>query len=183
MTCIVGLEYGGKVYMGGDSASISGWDSTETMLEKVFILDNRFLIGYTSSFRMGQLLQYNLEVPVQDDPNDLKYLVTKFIPAVRECLNKNGYTKILNNEEEAGTFLLGYKSMLYRVGSDFQVNRSRFRINACGCGESFALAALRSYLELSRESSLYAIEAISFSLETAELFSAGVRGPFTILEL
>ena len=60
MTCIVGLEHDGKVYMGGDSAAVGGMDVYPSRIPKVFQA-GRYLIGYTTSFRMGQLLQYGLD--------------------------------------------------------------------------------------------------------------------------
>jgi hypothetical protein len=55
MTCIVGLRQGGKVFIGGDSAGISGWDVTVRADPKVF-LSGPYAMGFTSSFRLGQLL-------------------------------------------------------------------------------------------------------------------------------
>ena len=52
MTCIVGLIDGRRVWMGGDSAGVSGLDITVRADAKVF-RNGDFLIGFTSSFRMG----------------------------------------------------------------------------------------------------------------------------------
>jgi len=59
MTCIVGIAQEGKVWIGADSAAVSGQDIRATALRKVF-RRGQFLIGYTSSFRMGQLPQFHL---------------------------------------------------------------------------------------------------------------------------
>ena len=64
MTCIVGLADGENVWIGADSASggANGWAITRVVAPKVFPLqikevDQWLLIGYTSSFRMGQILE------------------------------------------------------------------------------------------------------------------------------
>jgi ATP-dependent protease HslVU (ClpYQ) peptidase subunit len=62
MTCIVGFRQGGKVIVGGDSAGISGWDVTVRADPKVFVAGD-YVMGFTSSFRLGQLLQFRLKLP------------------------------------------------------------------------------------------------------------------------
>src|SRR3972149_1095014 len=143
MTCIVGLEHDHKVYMGGDSAAVGDWDIQETDEHKVF-RSGDFLIGYTSSFRMGQLLRYSLDIPKNSNSilGDMKYMVTEFIPAVRNCLKEGSFTKIENSKEEGGIFLVGYHGLIYRIDSDFQVLRIRSDFTSVGHGFAFALGAM-----------------------------------------
>lgn len=61
MTCIIGLIKNKKVYIGGDSAGVDGLNITIRKDSKVFKI-NKFIIGYTSSFRMGQLLRFKLKI-------------------------------------------------------------------------------------------------------------------------
>ena len=176
MTCIVGIAQGGKVYMGGDSASAAGWEVKRTTLSKVFRI-NGFIIGYTSSFRMGQLLEHRLDVPSQKEGvEDLAYMVKVFIESVRQCLKDGGYTKIESNREESGTFLVGYKGRLYIVCDDFQVNESRDGFNACGCGSEYALGALKIMDEDNEPRS-----RIRKALKVAAWFSGGVVEPFKVI--
>lgn len=175
MTCIVAVEHEGRVYMGGDSAAVSGLDIQAVVSPKVFLLGD-ILIGYTSSFRMGQLLEYNLEVPEnKHGDDDLRYLVTGFVPAVRECLKAGGFTKIENGVEDGGSFLIGYKGKVYLVASDFQVTRMRDGFAAVGCGTYYALGALGATEILDAE------KAVTLALEVSARFSAGVCGPFYVL--
>jgi len=173
VTCIVGLECDGQVFIGADSMAASGWDARETLLHKVFHR-GEFLIGYTTSFRMGQLLEHRLEVAEQGDEDDMAYMVATFVEAVRELFKDNGFSKIDSNQEEGGIFLVGYRGRLYNVCSDFQVNRFSDGFAACGCGEAYALAALKIYDDLGPNQRC--LEA----LKIAEYFCAGVRGPFFV---
>lgn len=174
MTCIVALEYEGKVYMGGDSAAVAGWDIQATANPKVFLVGD-FLIGYTSSFRMGQLLQYNLTIPENIDGDDMRYLVTKFIPAVRECLKEGGYTKVDNSREDGGYFLVGYRGRAYKVANDFQITRMANGFIATGCGEGYALGALAAVEIVDPE------KAVIRALEVAGMFSNGVCSPYYVI--
>lgn len=177
MTCIVGIETKDGVWMGGDSAAVGNLDMYRTKLRKVF-QNGPFLIGYTSSFRMGQLLQYHLQIGLQqDDQKNIAYLITKFIPAVRECLREGGYMWLENNRETGGSFLVGYRGKIYEVASDFQVNSSQDGFMAIGCGDDYALGSLRTskYIPTSAEWRLQK------ALEVAAHFSGGVCAPFYVL--
>lgn len=176
MTCIVGLEADSKVYIGADSASVAGWEVRATRLHKVF-RRSRFLIGYTGSFRMGQLLQHRLEISPQNGETDEEFMVCKFIEAVRTCLKDGGFAKVDNNVEKGGYFLVGYNGRLYNVSSDFQVNSERNGFDARGCGREYALGAMK-VLE-----SLAPRERVKKALTVAAHFSGAVCKPFRVMSI
>lgn len=174
MTCIVGLVDENKVYIGGDSAGVAGYGLTVRADEKVFI-NGDFVMGFTSSFRMGQLLRYSLNPPKYHPDIDLiEYMVTSFIEAVRKCLKEGGVAEKKDDKERAGTFLVGFNGKLFKIDSDYQVGVPALTFDACGCGEDIALGSMYS------NSSLPPIERITQALEAAEQFSAGVRHPFIV---
>jgi ATP-dependent protease HslVU (ClpYQ) peptidase subunit len=177
MTCIVGIETAEGVYIGADSMASNGWSQAQTLLPKVF-QTGPFLIGYTSSFRMGQILQYKLKVRDQtcDETVD-EYLVCSVIEAVRDILKTFGYAKVSDNEETGGQFLLGYRKQLRYVGSDFQINHSASGINAVGCGADYALGAMVATPQLKPRNRL------KNALEIASTLSSGVCPPFHIEKL
>lgn len=177
MTCIVGIEKAGQVWIGGDSAGLSGLDKKIREDSKVFKLKDDVLFGFTTSFRMGQLLHFSLEIPRQTVKDDYRYLCTDFINAVRNCLEKGGFAQIKENRETGGTFLLGYKGKLYSVDSDFQVGRVIVGFDACGCGENYALGSLYTTKDLKFSPK----ENLLKALEAAAQFSAGVAPPFKII--
>lgn len=173
MTCIAGLIHNGKVYIGGDSAGVAGYDLAVRADKKVF-RNGDFAMGFTSSFRMGNLLQHTLTPPRRHPDDDVhKFMVNEFVDAVRACLKKGGYASKENETEEGGTFLVGYEGRLFTIHSDYQVGEGLDGFAACGCGESYALGSLYTSKGSPRA-------RITKALETAERFSAGVRGPFHI---
>lgn len=178
MTCIVGLVEDGKVYMGGDSAGTGGgYNQTIRRDPKVFRV-GPYLIGYTSSFRMGQLLRFSLTVPDQDPRHDdERHMMTTFIEAVRSCLKDGGFATVSSNSESGGTFLVGYKGVLYEIGDDYQVGISECQYDAVGCGYQLALGAM--YATSGKKPK----ERLQAALQAAEEFNAGVRGPFRFEEL
>lgn len=174
MTCIVGLVDGDRVWMGGDSAGVSGLDITVRADPKVF-RNGPFLIGFTSSFRMGQLLNFRLRVPEQEPGTDVfGYMVMTFVEAVRDCLKEGGYAQRTNDAESGGSFLVGYRGRLFSIQSDYQVCEAIRGFHAIGCGADYALGALAASTHAGSE------QRIRLALEVAETFSGGVRAPFRI---
>jgi len=172
----------GVIYMGADSAGISGNDLNVRADQKVF-KNKLFLMGFTSSFRMGQLLRYKFNPPEHsylagpgERMDTYKYMVTHFVDAVRQCLKDGGFATKRNEEESGGTFLVGYDGHLFEIEDDYQVAEQVAQYHAVGCGASVALGSLYSTEGKPPES------RVKLALEAAERFSAGVRGPFNIMQ-
>lgn len=175
MTCIAGLVDKGVVYIGGDSAGVSGYSITSRADKKVF-RNGDFLFGFTSSFRMGQLLAHSFTPPKRHQDTDVyAYMVTSFIDAVRSCLKDGGYAEKRNDAEHGGTFLVGYEGRLFRIESDYQVGEPLDGYDAVGCGEDIALGSMYSTVGGKPK------DRITSALKAAEHFSAGVRAPFNLL--
>lgn len=177
MTIIVGMETENGVLMGGDSAGVAGYDLAVRNDEKVF-LTGPFVMGFTTSFRMGQLLRYSLKVPKQKpSESDVEFMCTTFVNAVRKCLAKGGWLVKRYEQEDGGNFLVGYKGILYEIHDDFQVAIPSESFSACGCGEGYALGALHA----TKEYDISDEDRMHLALEAAAACSAGVRPPFTII--
>lgn len=175
MTCIVGIREGGRVWIGGDSAGVGGLDMTVRADVKVF-QNGPLLMGFTTSFRMGQLLRYSMSVPTPSEGEDVfAFMVTKVVNSIRDCLKSGGWASRDKDQEIGGHFLVGYRGRLFSIQGDYQVGERVDGFEACGCGESFALGSL------AETDGRPPADRIARALTTAERFSAGVRGPFTIL--
>lgn len=173
MTCIVGVAHEGQVYLGGDSAGVSGYSLTVRADAEVF-RNGPYVLGFTSSFRMGQLLRYSLKPPAPTV--DLEaFMVTTFVDAVRACLKAGGYASKTHEVEEGGTFLVGVRGRLFRVDSDYQVGEAGAGYDAIGCGEDLAFGALYATGHLQPR------RRVRVALEAAEAGSGGVRAPFLVI--
>ncbi len=177
MTCIVGLVEKGEVLIGGDSAGVncSSLAMTVRADHKIF-RNGPFLMGFTTSFRMGQLLRFSFNPPKRHSDTDVyAYMVTDFVDAVRTCLKDGGYAERSHDAERGGEFLVGYEGRIFRVESDYQVGESSCGYNAVGCGEDFALGSLYSTTGAAPK------DRIHQALKAAAQFSAGVSAPFHIV--
>ena len=124
---------------------------------------------------MGQLLAHALTPPLRRGDKDVyAFMVTDFIDAVRQCLKSGGFAKKDNETETGGIFLVGYAGRLFMIDDDYQVGEHIDGLASCGCGADIALGVLSVTEDDKPE------DRIIRALETAERFSAGVRGPFHI---
>lgn len=179
MTVIVGLEANGKVVMGADSIGVNNYLAEIRLDPKIFFVDE-MMIGFCGSFRMGQLLQYRLEIPKHPDGiPDHEYLCTAFVDAVKKLFNDHEVEKERSGVKEAiGAFLVGYRGHVYAIFEDYQVGRSHAGYASVGAGDQYALGAM-SATEGMR---IKPIRRVQLALEAAEKHSPWVRGPFTIEE-
>ena len=173
MTCIVGLEHKGKVWIGGDSLGVSGLDISHRSDEKVF-KNGEFVMGFTSSFRMGQILRYCLEPPEYEGGDLMEYMVKQFIPELRITFKEEGYSWE-ERGDNGGNFLVGFKGKLFNIEPDFQVGIPSDGFDSIGCGTYYALGSL--YNNKTKQPRQRVIQA----LDTASYFSGGVGGEYTIL--
>lgn len=176
MTCIVAIEHNGEIYIGGDSAGVAGYDLTIRADKKVF-KNGEMVMGFTSSFRMGQLLQFSLTLPYhKPDMDDYRYMCTAFVDAVRTCLKEGGFARIESGEDKGGTFIVGYRGKIYTIESDFQVGMPIANFASVGCGEDIAHGSLYSTRD-EPDPRKRVLEALA----AAETYSAGVRAPFNVI--
>lgn len=177
MTAIAAISTGSKVYIGADSAGCAG-NSLELRKDSKVFESGKFLMGFTSSFRMGQILRYSFKAPGQEKKiDDVTYMNTRFVDAVRKCLKIGGYARNVNGEENGGTFVVGYKGSIYVVESDFQVAIPLNDYTAVGCGADLCLGSLHT----TERYDISPQDRIMLALDAAESYSCGVRGPFVVM--
>jgi len=176
VTCIVGIECKGKVYIGGDSAGVSGQSLSIRADTKVF-KRGPYVFGFTSSFRMGQILRYCGELPRPKGSNLEKFMCTTFVSALIKNFEKYRFGSTEGaGAFEAGNFLVGVKGVLFNVESDLQVGRTLARYDAVGCGAEIAKGALYATKQWSDP-----VKRILTALEASEACSTDVSRPFHVL--
>jgi ATP-dependent protease HslVU (ClpYQ) peptidase subunit len=178
MTCIVAIKHNGRVLMGADSAAVGGLSISTRKDPKIYV-NGPFMFGFTTSFRMGQILGHCFKPPKKEKSESIeKFMSTKFIDEVRNCLRAGGYSRVENNEERGGWFIVSFMGRIFRVQPDFQVSEELANYTAVGCGEDIALGSLHA----SSKTAWSPESRIKYALQAAEEYSAGVRRPFIIRE-
>jgi hypothetical protein len=164
--------------MGADSVGVAGYSATIRADKKLF-RNGEFLMGFTSSFRMGQLLRYRFKPPTIEVGQEIDaYMATAFIDGVRQCLKDGGFAQVVNGVERGGCFLVGFKGRLFQVDSDFQVGEPADGYDACGAGAEIVLGSLYS----SRKET-NCPKRLTLALSAAAHHSAAVRGPFLVMSI
>lgn len=180
MTCIIGLEHEGKVFMGADSAWSNGWEWHKTAFQKTFFRNQCFLIGVAGAPRFAQLMQYHLQITPQSEiMSDEEYMVVHFVGQVRQCVRENGFMQTEDGREhiDENRLLVGYKGKCYILESNFQLERRLSGLSAIGSASDYAQAAMVAL------ANMQPMARITRSLEICTEFTPNVRPPFRVLEL
>jgi hypothetical protein len=188
MTCIVALIHENKVYLGSDAAASD--DKTGLIVQrtdpKVFKV-GQFGIGFTDSFRMGQILQFNWTppkyVPTAGNKNLDKFMRTKFVDSIKEVFKEHGYGNFGSGTEdgdEGGIFLVAVvgTGRIFTMDMDYHIGEADVMYMAEGSGQQVALGSLYSTTQIKTPR-----RRVRMALEASAKFIMSVRGPFTIIEV
>lgn len=173
MTCIVGFKTDNKVYLAGDSSAVE----LESQYSEVWVSPKVFkkqdcVFGYSGMFRVGQLLQYSFTLPTRHKESFEEYLITRFVPAFKRLLEKEGI-------KESWNLLIGHGSELYAIDSEYSVGVIRDSYMAIGFGRDYALGAM--YLASRVALDLSVNDILKLAIASAAHYSHTVREPVTII--
>lgn len=179
MTVIAALIHDDTIYIGADSASVSGWDYIQSRDSKLFT-KGELLIGSSGTAQEGQLIKHALDlqpVPTFWSQNQLdKYMIVTFADAVRELMASKGRNETKDNVQGFdSTLLIGFRGHLYQMFHSYQVACLDMEYTAIGCGGDYAKGSLHSTRKWKNPE-----DRLMEAMKTAERFSAGVKGPFAI---
>jgi len=182
VTCVVAIVDNDGVFMASDSNAVVGNTVFPRADKKMFTIRSRYgtpmLLGFTSSYRMGQLLRW-WTPPDRGTMDVEQYIHTKFIEGVRNQLKTGGYTRVSDNREEGGTFLVAYHDRLFEVHNDFQIAMPGIPYSSIGSGREFALGSLYT-----TQGGILSTEARAVvAVESAAQFSASVGGDIDTMRL
>lgn len=177
MTCIVGLVEDGAVWIGSDSQCSMGY-VTQVLARPKIVRTATYLLGYSGSVRLSNLLQHALTVPPRPEDMEVEaYLSTLFVDALRTLLKETGVaSKDKEREESPGLFLVAIAGRLFRISMDYSVIETAQGFDAIGSGNEVALGALYATKDLSVPPERRLMEA----LEAASHYIFGVGGPLVI---
>lgn len=132
-----------------------------------------YVIGFTTSFRMGQLIIYST-LPTCTDTDLHRFMATDFVNHIRKIAKENGALTTHNGVEFLGTFIVGVRGRLFVVESDFGVSEPACGYTAVGCGGVCAIGCL--YATQGQAPHQRLIQALS----AATAHTAGVLPPYLI---
>jgi ATP-dependent protease HslVU (ClpYQ) peptidase subunit len=172
MTTIVAVVKNGNVTMGADSQVSDGSrPNKHPQMEKI-TKNNGWLIAGSGDSTPCDILQHIFvpPVPTAKEREDLyKFMIVKFIPAMREALEENGWKKDNEDKDSGFSMLFAYNGEVFDIGNDFSVLLNSDGIYGVGNGSQFAIGAL------------YAGVSVEKALEIAANNDIYTSGPFQIV--
>ncbi|AGG58225.1 hypothetical protein VPDG_00064 [Vibrio phage henriette 12B8] len=176
MTCIVAKVEDGKIHIAGDKLSSNGYTKLITTKPKIF-KNGDFVFGYTTSFRMGQLIEFAWKQPEKlNSQTEDHYIYKVFIDSIKALLEGDGFA----TDKQGGTFVFGYKGRLFIMQDDFSI----FEFDdfcAVGCGEDEANAVMYTLSKLDHD--LTAEEQLAMAINAAARNKVGVSIQYDYLEV
>lgn len=174
MTCIVGLEHEGKVYMGGDRCCSTDSFRAKVSRPKVFKV-GKLLVGFAGSFRFRDMLEYHYKLPKHPKKmSDEKYMITLVLESIRELTLQ--HDPPTEDEPFGSSCLLAYNGKLYEFQTDFSLIETSCGYNSVGMGKEFALGSL--YSTEGQDPTVRVLTALKAAAE----FSPSVSEPFDVLK-
>ena len=180
MTLVVAISDGQRLVFAADSAA------SNLKTGEIYNLDNEkifscgpWLIGHTTSYRLGQILRYR--VPWPTPPADLAdlegFIVSEVVEPVRKALRGAGASKRVQGAENGGSFLVGFAGRIFAIADDYSVVHFPHPFAAIGHGRFVAYGALHAL----QTANLSLEEKCQAALEAAETYDNTVRRPFVYL--
>jgi ATP-dependent protease HslVU (ClpYQ) peptidase subunit len=144
MTCIVSFFDNNKIVLAGDKCGSNGFTRSLVKEPKVFFIKD-FMIGYTSSFRMGQILKYLWNPPERTvSQTTEKYLYSIVADSIRKTFKDHGFVaKSSMDEEIFGDFVICYDNRIFVMYSDLSILEHDQDIVCVGSGEYHAKVAIQ----------------------------------------
>lgn len=203
MTCIIGYIDTEKeiMYMAGDSAGVSGYNVHIRKDPKVFertvdfkkngVFQNKekMLFGFTTSFRMGQILMY-CGLPICDRKDEYEYMVRDLVPCLIKAFGEGGFLRVYEKDEKdqkkGGTFIVAFRGRLFIIEDDFQVAEQLGDFAAVGCGARYAEPVLETIDTLKYDVGIFnhdfsIKQAIELAMDITKKNSGGVSGPIRMI--
>lgn len=160
------VDRDGTGHIACDSLGSNGKTKNVYKTRKIFRRSG-FLFGFTSSYRMGQILQYSLSLPKRKVGQDLtEYLHTDFVSAVRSAFDEGGH-------EDGGEFIFITEGRIFSMQSDFSLLEALDTFESCGSGEDYARATMATMLAYGLGDP---VQILTVAIETAANYVSGVGG-------
>ena len=172
MTTIIGVCKNGIVTMGADSQVTDGDRINNDLRMEKITKNNGYLIAGAGDATPCDILQHIFIPPVPsltERKNLYKFMITKFVPAMRECLDENGW-KPVQGDDSGFNMLISFDGEMFDIGDDFSVLLNNQGIYGIGNGSKYAIGAL------------YAGAPVEKALEIASQNDIYTSGPYQIVQ-
>lgn len=173
MTIIIGIEYKDKAYLGSDSAA-SSEDSTDIIDRSKIIRGSDYMIGYSGTFRLSQILRKMKFSTKKKKDEDWVFLFVdklKELCKQEECIIEDDGEKCIAGK---GELLVCIPGKIYCIQNNFSILRSGHKFHCIG-DPAYAYGSLWTTRRLDNPE-----ERIRLAMEASAQFSPRCAPPFYI---
>ena len=164
MTTIIAVCKNGNVTMGADTQVTDDSRRHNSVITEKITKNNGYLIAGSGDAGPCDILQHIFIPPVptiNERKNLYKFMITKFVPAMRECLDENGYRPDPSDKEAGFSMLIAYDGEIFDIGDDFSVVINDKGVYGVGNGSKYAIgaveagASIEKALEIAADNDIY----------------------------
>jgi ATP-dependent protease HslVU (ClpYQ) peptidase subunit len=151
--------------------------------------NGKYLLGAAGDVRAINILHHVFQPP-QAPVNTVgkkldEFMTAKFVPALRECFEQQGYASPESNEEKKhiaehdSTVLVAVNGCIYVIDGDYSWTSDATGIYALGSGGAYALGAMHSCMGSKRKITVPLAKSLSLkALNIASKFDPYTGSPY-----
>lgn len=189
MTTIVGVQGPSWAVVGSDSRVTEDYGRTYTIARggSKVTRNRKYLLGAAGDMRALNILAYSFRPPdpqLYVDSRLDRFITSDFVPALRDCFEKQGYTQHRPESgpaESGAQVLCVVNGSIYIIGEDYSWVRDVVGLYGMGTGGDFAVGVLHALLPEGTKDVDKAKAAVRTALAVASKLDSGSGPPFNLM--
>jgi ATP-dependent protease HslVU (ClpYQ) peptidase subunit len=185
MTTILAIQGDDYCAIGSDSQWSDDYGRVGRMNQPKVVVVGKYLIGVAGDTRGANVIQHAFNPPVLPPKllgaKLVKFMVSHFVPAFKECLEAHGAGRPQYDDQpaqSANEILVCANGTVFQIDEDYGTETDTCNLYAIGSGAHFGLGALQAYTNGKRVVQTNAKQLLLKSLTVSAKFDSGSGAPF-----
>jgi ATP-dependent protease HslVU (ClpYQ) peptidase subunit len=185
MTTILAIQGDDYCAIGSDSQWTDDYGRVGRMNQPKIVVVGKYLIGVAGDTRGANVIQHAFNPPVLPPKllgaKLVKFMVSHFVPAYKECLEAHGAGRPQYDDQpaqSANEILVCANGTVFQIDEDYGTETDTCNLYAIGSGAHFGLGALQAYTNGKRVVQTNAKQLLLKSLTVSAKFDSGSGAPF-----
>ena len=185
MTTILAIQGDDYCAIGSDSQWTDDYNRIGRMNQPKVVAVGKYLIGVAGDTRGANVVQHAFNPPVLPPKllgaKLVKFMVSHFVPAYKECLESHGAGRPQYDDQpaqSANEILVCANGTVFQIDEDYGTETDTCNLYAIGSGAHFGLGALQAYTNGKRVVQTNAKQLLLKSLTVSAKFDSGSGAPF-----
>jgi len=185
MTTILAIQGDDYCAIGSDSQWSDDYGRVGRMNQPKVVAVGKYLIGVAGDTRGANVIQHAFNPPVLPPKllgaKLVKFMVSHFVPAFKECLEAHGAGRPQYDDQpaqSANEILVCANGTVFQIDEDYGTETDTCNLYAIGSGAHFGLGALQAYTNGKRVVQANAKQLLLKSLTVSAKFDSGSGAPF-----